>query len=312
MQRFLTAATLVALLVATAAAFAITERLKLTKSALMPGTKVSKVFSPTCGCARAKANVVLVIRKRDTVDVSILDAHQREVTSLVSGITLKRGPVRVRWDGKTDTGVRAPDGAYRVKVHFATQHQTIVLPNRILLDTQPPQVVSVTQSRQQFSPDGDKQADFVRIAYVLSKQAHLTLFLDGKRILETYRHPARGSTTWRGKLPDGSVLPAGTYTLQVGALDLAGNSTPPAERLRVRVEIRYIQLAAKRIVARAGKPFAIGVSTDAAKYHWQLGTRKGRNGGALLQLQAPTSPGLYTLTVSERGHVSRAHVVVKP
>jgi hypothetical protein len=196
-------------------------------------------------------------------------------------------------------------------VHFSTQHQTIVLPNTILLDTQPPKVVSVVAAREDFSPDGDKQSDFVRIAYVLSKQAHLTLFLGGRRVLETYRHPQHGTTTWRGKLPSGRLLPPGNYTLEVGALDLAGNSTAPADRARIHVRLRYIELAAKRIVARAGKPFSIGVSTDAVKYHWQLGVRKGRNGGAVLRLTAPTKPGLYTLTVTERGHTSRAHVVVK-
>jgi flagellar hook assembly protein FlgD len=311
LQRFLTAATLVGLLVATAAAFAITERLKLTKSALMPGTKISKVFSPTCGCARARANVVLVVRKRDTVDVSILDAHRREVATLVHGVTLKRGPVRIRWDGTTDAGARAPDGVYQVKAHFATQHQTIVLPNRISLDTQPPQIDRVDENREQFSPDGDKQADFVRITYALSKSAHFTLFLGRQRILETYRHPQRGSTTWRGKLPDGRLLPPGRYTLEAGALDLAGNSTPPDQRLRIHVEIRYIQLAAARIVARAGKPLEIGVSTDAVRYDWQLGKRTGRNSGGVLRLKAPTVPGSYTLTVTERGHASRARVVVR-
>jgi hypothetical protein len=172
-------------------------------------------------------------------------------------------------------------------------------------------VESAVANREAFSPDGDKQADFVRITYALSKQAHLTLFLGGKRIWETYRHPVHGSTPWAGRLPDGRQLPPGTYTLQVGALDLAGNSTPPDKRIRVRVKLRYIELAAPRIVARAGKRFAIGISTDAAKYRWQLGARKGRNGGPVLRVTAPTTAGLYTLTVSERGHVSRAHVVVK-
>jgi hypothetical protein len=311
LQRFLTATTLVALLVATAAAFAITERLKLTKSALMPGTKVLHTFSPTCGCARSHENIVLVLRKRDTVDVSIVDAHRREVATLVNGITLRRGPVRVRWDGRTTSGVRAPDGTYQVKAHFATQHQTIVLPTKISLDTQAPDVESVEPNRYEFSPDGDKQADFVRLSYVLSKPARLTVFLGGHRILKTYLHPQRGSTRWAGKLPDGRLLRRGTYTLEVGALDLAGNSTPAAKRVRVRVKLRYIDLAAARITARAGKPFSIGVSTDAVRYDWRLGARKGRGHGGVLRVAAPKKPGTYTLTVSERGHVARAHVVVK-
>lgn len=300
-----------ALLVATAAAFAITERLKLTKSALMPGTKISRVFSPTCGCARAKANIVLVNRQRDTVDVTIVDLHRHEVATLVNGVSLKRGPVRLRWDGTTDSGARAPDGTYRVKIHFAGQHQTIVVPNRILLDTQAPKVEDVSVNREAFSPDGDKQADFVRITYALSKPAHLTLFLGGRRILETYRHPQRGSTTWNGKLPNGRLLRQGGYTLEVGALDLAGNSTPKADRVRIHVRVRFIELAANRIVVRHGKRFTIGVSTDATQYSWQLGARKSHSSGPVLRLTAPQKPGAYTLTVGERGHYSRAHVVVK-
>ena len=120
---------LVFLLVATAAAFAITERLKLTKSALMPGTKVSKVFSPTCGCARAKANARVRLRRADTVTVTVVDARDREVAQLADTLRVPRGFITFRWDGKEPSGALAPDGAYRVKVHLAKQHQTIVLPN---------------------------------------------------------------------------------------------------------------------------------------------------------------------------------------
>ena len=301
---------LVFLLVATAAAFAITERLKLTKSALMPGTQVSKVFSPTSGGARTKANVKVRLRRADTVTVSILDARQHAVAVLADALHVPRGFVTFRWDGRLPGGALAPDGAYRARVHLAKQHQTIVLPNVIRLDTKPPEIVGVTANREAFSPDGDKQADFVRLSYVLSKPARLTLFYRGQRIQKTYKSPQRGATTWRGVV-GGRVLKPGSYTLEVGALDAAGNSTPRSQRQRVHVTIRYIDLAAPRIVARAGEKFEIGVSTDAKRYRWQLGARKGRNGGTVLRLTAPTKRGTYTLTVTERGHHSRARVVVK-
>ena len=67
MQRLLTSLTLVGLLVATAATFAITERLKLTKSAIS-GTRVSRSFSPSCGCTRKRANVRIVLRRADTLE----------------------------------------------------------------------------------------------------------------------------------------------------------------------------------------------------------------------------------------------------
>lgn len=311
MQRFLTSATLVLLLVATAAAFAVTERLKLTKSpiyATVVGPKFG--FSPTCGCARGHANVKISLRHADRLTVTVIDNRERDVATLASAVSYRRGEARFRWDGKTDAGTPAPDGTYRFKIHLATQHQTIVLPNAMRLDTKAPEIVNVVASREAFSPDGDKQADFVRLTYTLSKPARFALFLGGRRILLTHLYPQRGKTTWGG-FAHGHLLRPGSYTLEVGALDLAGNSTPPAERQRIHVRLRYIALATKRITAHAGKKFEIGVSTDAVHYRWQLGARKGRNSGGVLQLQAAAKPGTYTLTVSERGHVARARVVVK-
>jgi hypothetical protein len=308
-QRLLTSLTLVGLLVATAAAFAVTERLKLTKSAIS-GTLVSRSFSPKCGCSRKTAKVRIVLRRGDTLDVTVVDAHRHDVATLFTRQHFPRGETKFRWDGILDTGGPAPDGTYQVKIHLERQRQTIVLPNRILLDTKPPEIVEATPNREDFSPDGDKQADFVRISYKLSKQAHVILYLGGRRILgPTYRHPANGSLSWYG-LAHGQLVRPGSYTLQVGAVDLSGNRTPPDQRFRVHVRLRYIVLASKRIGVRAGRFFEVGVSTDARSYHWVLGGREGRRAGAVLRLRAPKKPGGYVLTVIEQGHVDRAHIVV--
>ena len=309
MQRLLTTATIAGLLIATAAAFAITERLKLTKSAVY-GTRVSHGLSPTCGCARGRATVSFKLRKRDDLTVSILNARKDEV-ALVAAQTFPKGPVRLKWNGRDDLGKRAPDGVYLVRIHLSGAHQTITLPNRILLDTTTPKIVSVEPNRDEFSPDGDKQADFVRLTYQLSKPAKVILFLGGRKVLgPTYRHPAKGSVSWGGKV-DGSALPAGAYTLEVGAVDPLGNSTPVAERVRVRVQVRYITLAAHRIVVAAGHRLVIGVSTDAKHYAWRLGKRKGQSRSHVLNIRASTRAGRYTLVVEEQGHVDRAAVFVR-
>jgi hypothetical protein len=310
LQRLLTTAILGGLLVATAAAFAVTERLKLTKSPLMPGTKVSKVFSPTCSCARVRANIRIKLRRADALTVTVLDARRQPVRTLVEGVGARRGLNYFHWDGRTDGGALAPDGTFYAEVHLANQHQTIVLPNRIALDTTKPLVKDVTLNRDEFSPDEDGQADFVRLKYDLSKPAHLLLYLDGRRILLTHVHQASGSVSWKG-VANGAALPAGTYTLEVGARDLAGNSTPVQDRWRVHVQVRFIRLASHRIVASAGRRFVVGVSTDAPRYSWRLGRQHGFASGPVLRVRASDRRGRYTLTVTERGHSERAAVIVR-
>ena len=110
---------------------------------------------------------------------------------------------------------------------------------------------------------------------------------------------------------EGSALPPGPVRLSVGAVDLAGNVTPAAKRKPLQLEIRYIELANHRLTGVSrGSRFDIGVSTDAARYSWRLGARKGTASGPVLRLRAPKKRGRYTLTVAERGHVDRAVVVV--
>ena len=311
MQRLLTTAILVGLLVATAAAFAVTERLKLTKSPIY-GTRVAPKsgFSPKCGCARGRATIRIKLRHSDNVTIRILDSHRDSVRDIVDGLHASRGVNAFRWDGRTDGNVIAPDGSYRAEIHLAGAHQTIVLPNPIVLDTSAPKVSTATPNRSVFSPDGDGQADFVRIHYKLSKPAHVLLFLNGSRILRQYRHTAEGSVSWFGRAGQ-DTLPQGSYTLEVGAVDQAGNSTPVAQRVPITVELRYIALQKKRIVVRAGQSFTVGVSTDAKRYRWKLGDRKSTASGTPLTLLASTRRGRYTLTVSELGHVARATVLVR-
>jgi flagellar hook assembly protein FlgD len=310
LQRVLTTATLVGILVATAAAFAITERLKLVKSPIY-GTVISQVFSPVCGCARGKAVISIKLRHGDSVTVSILDANLQPLRTLAAGKRVPRGKSVFRWEGLTDFGDRAPEGTYRVQVHLEGQHRTILLPNRIKLDTTPPIVDAATPNRRQFSPDGDTRADSVSIHYVLSEPAHVVAYVDGSRVVRTKSHQAKGAFAWYGTV-GGALLPAGTYTIEVGAVDAAGNVTPIAQRARVRIDLRYITLASHRIAGlKPGKLFEIGVSTDALSYRWKLGARTGVTSGTVLRVRAPKQAGRYTLVVTERGHSNAAAVLVK-
>ena len=309
MQRVLSTAALIGLLIATAAAFAITERLKLVRSPVWD-TFVSKRLSPTCGCARGKALIRVRLRHGDDVTLTIRSAGGATVRTLAAGEFTPRGEASYVWDGRTDEGAVAPDGVYRPEIHLARQRRTILLPNRIGLDTHAPRVVGVKLSRPVISPDGDGIGDTIRIHYRLDSAAHVLVYLDGNLVIRSRSYAASATVNWHGRDLAGQPLLAGLHVLYLGAVDLAGNVTPSYERQPVLVTIRYIALSQQRIVARPGKLFTVGVDTDAKHWWWKFAGRSGAGKDMSLSLRAPAKPGQYRLSVGERTYGARATVVV--
>ena len=75
MARIASTVLVVALLAATAAAFALTQGLKLQKSPIF-GTQVQPVFSPVCGCDKQTARIAFKLRNADRIDVAIVDGDR--------------------------------------------------------------------------------------------------------------------------------------------------------------------------------------------------------------------------------------------
>ena len=132
----------VALLAATATAFALTEGLKLEPSPIL-GTAVDKVFSPVCGCPSEEARISFRLREADILDVALIDSDGTVVARPVQGERFERGRVVIRWDGLDADGTPLPEAEYRPRVHLREERRTIVLPNPIEIDVTPPVVESL-------------------------------------------------------------------------------------------------------------------------------------------------------------------------
>jgi hypothetical protein len=309
LQRVLTTVTLLGLLVATAAAFAITEHLKLIKGPVY-GARVSKFLSPTCDCASSQATIRIRLRHEDRVRLTIGDSANHTVATIARSAQVpKLQPKTFSWDGRVEGGTLAPDGAYRPEIKLAGARQTILLPlvDRIFLDTKKPKVLSAGAGQGVLF--GGSGRTF-RIRYTLSEQANAVVYLGGRRIIRGRPTRQNGAVKWAGTL-DGRPLRAGTYVLSVGALDPAGNETPASGRKDVTVVLRYIDLGSHRLSVRAGARFTVGVETRAPRYTWRLGRRHGAAHGKVLRLRAPTRRGTYHLVVAEHGHSSSALVHVR-
>src|SRR5204863_9161144 len=128
--RILVAVIVVGLLGGTAAAFALTEQLKLERSPVYR-THVGKLLGPDCHCGLATTPIRFVLRKPETLTVTIVDSNDRVVRTLLSRTSRPKGVQRFHWDGRDDSGRVVPDGTYKPRLHLARDHRTILMPNPI-------------------------------------------------------------------------------------------------------------------------------------------------------------------------------------
>ena len=292
----------VGLLGGSAAAFAVTERLKLVRSPITH-TLVDKVVSPASG---RRATIMFKLRKGDRLSLAIVNSSDRVVRALVNSTTVRAGRHRYTWNGRGDDGDFVPDGTYRPQVHLANAHRTILLPNPILVDTKAPNIMLVRKNLAVVSPDGDTRHDYLKVFFRTTEPARAVLVANGHRVVKVKSFKAR-SLQWGRR--NGMPTNPGVYRLYLRAIDEAGNQGPRSHGFAVR--IRFIELGRHVIRARAGGRIVVPVSTDAPSYMWRIGSRHGRVRARRLVLAAG-APGRYHLVVSEHGHKARALVVVAP
>ena len=305
MPRLLSTLLVVALLGGTAAAFAVTQGLKIEPSPIL-APRIAKVFSPVCDCSTRVATIQFRLRKPDRVRLEIVE-DDHVVRTLVTGKRLRSGKVSYTWNGRDDQGRFVPQGVYRPRVHLADQHRTIDLPNDMRVDTTAPRISIVSVKPRTFSPDGDGRGDRIVVAYKTNEPAHAILMVDGTRVVFTRRQLQRSSLDWNGRIK-GRVVEPGVHRLWLAAEDRAGNVSNGKVFQAV---VRYVTLARARIEATAGTRFGVDVSAD-APVRWRLGARSGKAKPGLLVLRAPGARGRYTLTVSVGEHRARAALVVRP
>jgi hypothetical protein len=294
------------LLGATAAAFAVTERLKLERSPVT-GTRVDPVFSPVCECARDAAVISIVLRRRETVTLDILDRDGRSIRTIVRKRREPAGRVSYTWDGRDNRDRVVSEGIYRPRVQLERNGRTIVLPNPMRVDTTAPVISLVRVFPRVFSPDSDGQRDRVTASYRIDERARAVMLVDSRQRVQSKFRQLEGRLVWFGRV-NGHVVPPGSYEIRLRAVDRAGNRSVRTRAVSVRV--RFVELSRETIEVGAGKRFSVRVRTDAESYRWLFAGRRGAGERQVLILRAPEEPGTYTLYVSVGGRAVSARVDV--
>ncbi len=231
------------LVVATLAAFVVTQHLKRSSPVLLRAGAYPGYFSPNGDGVREVTRISFSPKRTDEVSVSIVDS----AGDVVRGLGERRARARQRltfaWDGFTDAGGRAPDGTYRARIDLRGQGRSIEVPGPIVLDTKvpSPRIVRVRPGPRDGAPGvfpaRGARAVGVRLRGITSRAPALLVYrVEGARVrlvLRLLGRPQLNLLSWDGRL-HGRLAPAGTYLLAVRVSDLAGNAGTDPPRLPPR------------------------------------------------------------------------------
>jgi hypothetical protein len=289
------------ILAATAAAFVVTEDLKLEPDPIAR-PRIDRTFSPVCRCEQQTARIAFRLREEDDLTLTIADENGREIRTLLRDAHFRPGDHQFGWDGRDQQGRPVPEGVYRARVELGRLGRVIEFPRGIKVDLTRPRVQVESVSRRVVSPDGDGRGDSIRIRYAVSEPAHGLLLVNGRRRVRT-RLRSQGTIHWAP-----GRLRAGLERLQLVAVDAAGNRGVGQP---FYVQVRYLDVTPSRLRVRPRRLITVRVSTDYPRYTWRIGRRRGSGRAHTLRVRAPATPGRYLLRVEAGGLRQATNVLVR-
>ena len=313
------------LVLATIAAFFVTQQLKSEFPLVIRFATQPPHFSPNGDRFRDSSIVGFDLSEPAEVTFSITDGEGNEVRRIVNERRLAGDTKhRFRWDGKDDEGRPVPDGTYRMRVVRRDESRVINSTKEITVDREPPGVELRGATPSVIAPGEPGQTPRVQIRYrgPVNSAPEFRVFRtdDGPpRVVRRFRGNDTRSGFWRGEVAAGpeATKPAedGIYAFTVSVRDRAGNlAVAPAEipragvtRPRTGVSVRSFTLRGPLDVVSAGSLVNLEVGPFDRSFDFvvsRLGApedvvrRGGRVGGPFrVRIPRETRTGMYLVRV---------------
>ncbi|HEY1274305.1 MAG TPA: N,N-dimethylformamidase beta subunit family domain-containing protein [Thermoleophilaceae bacterium] len=317
-------ATFGVLVLATIAAFFVTQQLKSEFPLVLRFATHPSAFSPNGDGYSDTVRVGFDLAEPASVSFSMVDSEGNEVRHLVENRQF-RGSTHNRfvWDGRDDDGNVVPDGIYRMRVVRRDEGRVINSLKEVVVDTRPPRVVLTSAKPGVIAPGEPGQRPRVTIRYAgpRNHRPEFRIFRtdDGPpRVVQRFRGDESRTAVWNGLLR-GHVPDEGDYAFTVTVRDRANNRTvAPAEipsartaRPHTGVSVRRFTLTGPVDVVPAGAavpltagPFDRSLSFAMSRLGDPKVLRSGGRIGGRFRVHVPRNArtGIYLVRVRAGGH----------
>ncbi len=308
------------LVVATVAAFFVTQSLKTEIPLVLRFSVKPRDISPNGDRVRDSVRVGFDLSEPAEVSFSIIDRDGNEVRRLVDNRDLAGDAKhRFRWDGRDDEGRVAPDGVYRLRVVRLKEGRVVDSIKELRVDTTPPRVSIASVEPNLITAAEPGKASEVRIRYRGPRNVapEFRVFRtddDKPGPARLFRGDRSRVGVWDGTVRGGRLAPEGSYSFNVKVRDLAGNKTeapapiPEAKDARPRtgVAVRRLTLQGPLGVVPAGSLAVLRVGPRERRFQFALSRlgsrrtiRRDRRRGGRLRVRIPgdARTGVYLVRV---------------
>src|SRR5918999_349179 len=278
MARPLVRAVFALLVVATIAAFFVTQQLKSEDALVLRFAAQPKQFSPNGDGTRDRSRIGFDLSRPATVSFYVLDGEGNEIRQVVDDRALAGDTKhRFTWDGRDDDGVPVPDGFYRMRVVQRSEGRVINSSKRIKVDRRPPEVVLLETAPGVIAPrePGQDVEVVVRYRGPSNSAPEFRVFrtdLAGEPlVVRRFRGNDDRRGVWHGEVASGpqqtEPAPDGDYAFTVTVRDKAGNPVvapeeiprPETARAGTGVSVRSFTLSGPLEVVSAGSAATLKV-----------------------------------------------------
>ena len=235
MTRPIVRAVFAVLVVATIAAFFLTQQLKGDFPLVIRFATKPAHFSPNADGYRDTSEIGFDLSEPASVSFMVVDSEGTEVRRIISSRRLAGDAKhRFTWDGRDDDGDVVPDGTYRMRVVRRDESRVIDSVKEIDVDTVPPKVTLASAEPSLIATGLPGETPSVRLTYrgPENRAPEVRVFRTGEgepRVVRRFRGGPNRAATWDGRVSAGSErtvpAPEGDYAFTVAVRDRAGNLT---------------------------------------------------------------------------------------